>query len=222
MRSILFLSIFILADFAFGQNVKSKIEISEYMKDLTFTESDGQNLTMSIWMPMNYLELSAQNMPDYDPEIFDMIETWFSGYTLVMIYSGKMDIDKKMFVSESESTIRNKVSLEYNSKKYKPLPPNQLSDELAQLSAMLKPMMGQMFGSMGPGMNFFFFDVRDGKRNSMLDPYKDTDFKVNVDKEKFNYNLPVPSLFEDKECEKDGENYPSNYNYCPIHGNELK
>jgi hypothetical protein len=221
MRTTLLLSTILLATITFGQTPKSTIDLSEYMKDLTKSESDGSQITMSIWMPSNYWDIATKNNPDFDKESIELLKSFIGGYTLMIVYSGKMDIDKQMFVSESETKIRNSVSLEYNNKKYKAPSPTQLPDELAQLSQALKPAMTQMFGSMGPGMNFFFFDIRDGQNNAMIDPYKDTDFKITVDKESFNYNLPAASLFEDKECEKDGEKYPSNYNYCPIHGNKL-
>ena len=173
-------------------------------------------------MPPNYWDLVAKGNPQFDKKSVESLKALIGGYTLVLVYSGELSTSTRSFVSESEETIRKSVTLEYNNKKYKPLSPNQLPEELAQFSAYLKPTMTQMFGTMGPGMNFFFFDIKDANKASLIDPYKDTDFKITVDSETFNYNLPLPSLFEDKKCEVDGENYPSNYNFCPIHGNELK
>lgn len=218
---ILFLTITI-STFSFGQKIKEKIDFTEYVKYLSQTKTDGQDFKMSMWMPLNYLDLSAKARPDYDPEVIKFLEELFDGYTLVMIYSGEIDTDNQMFVSESASTTRNKVYLEFQGKKYKPLTDSQLTDELSELTESIKPMINQMVGSLGPGMNLFFFDVRDDNNKSLIDPYKDNDFKIKIEKEIFHYNLPVPALFEDKKCEIENETYPSNYNYCPIHGNQLK
>ena len=194
--------------------------MSKFTVNINRTVTDGKEMHIALWFPVMYWDLAAKSFNAQQQEI-DMIKSWMGGYTMFMVYHGEMDVESQGFVSESEKAMRSKISMEFNGKTYKPVPTSDLPEELQAFVGAFKPMMTQMFGTMGPGMNAYFFDVRDSMGDSEIDPYKNTDFKILFDKKVMNFDLPLPSLYPDKPCELDGEMYPSNYNYCPIHGNKL-
>lgn len=222
MRNSLF-GLFICCSFTLFAQERPIAEVSqsELMTDIMKIEVVDGLYTEVIWFPEVYWEMyAAQN--NMSEEDMNSITRMFQGYSLFVAFVGKIDPSTKSWNSYSSEKLAKTLSVTYEGKTYKPLGEDELTSELNLLTQIMQPMFAQMFGSMGEGFHCYFFDIRDNDLNPLIDPKKDTDLEVKAGKEKLMFNLPVAALFENKTCPEDQQEYPYNYNYCPIHGKPLK
>jgi hypothetical protein len=165
--------------------------------------------------------LSAKDPKTFGPEIVTQLKQMLGNKSIFIAISGKVSVGTRKFESKEESYLRNNISVVMNGKTYKPISESKLSEELLMLNDYLKPMFAQMLGDMGAGMSVFYFEIVNNAGESLLDPYSNADFNVNLASTKAPFHLPLPSLYKEVKCTNDGELFPANYEFCPYHGSKL-
>lgn len=223
MKFIAFLSILLTVSQVVGQELPLEtVDQTKLIKDLVKSEAVNNKTYMSLWLPEVYWEFMVGQGVLTELQYEEFI-SMTKGYSIFFVFAGSLNDENTLWDADSETKLLKQIQITYNGKVYTPLKDKQLTVELRDFSETMQPMMTQMFGSMGNGFRYFFFDIRDSNQECIVDPLKDSDLKIKIDNDvTFTYNLPFPSLFEDKKCPVDSEEFPYNYNYCPIHGNELK
>ena len=103
----------------------------------------------------------------------------------------------------------------------KPLSDSEISGDAKNLFAMMKPIMANMFGQFGQGMEFICFNGVDSKGKKLLDPKQEGSFSLIFTDTTYKWRLPLGSLLPPKYDPQTGEEFPGNYNYNPFTGKKL-
>lgn len=219
--------LFIALVLSFSSISQQKLELkdvdqSKLLKDITFTKSENGEIVVLYWFPHLYWEiLSAKDPKTYSSEMVSQLKEMLGNKSIFMAVSGKLNSQTQKFDMKPESYLRNNFSVNFKGKSYKPIPESKLSEELLLLNDYIKPMFSRMLGDLGSGMTLFYFEIADNPEETLLDPYSDVDFGMELNTFKNVFHMPLPSLFQDSKCSNDGELFPANYEYCPYHGSKL-
>lgn len=187
------------------------------LEEIQYTRQSQGNLKLVWWIPADYWELAIGENGGATPEQIAYIKDLLEEYTIII--AGDYTINGTDF---KVNKLNNGVTLYGLQGEKVPLLKNsQIDGKVAIIiNEVLKPLFTEMAGKMGSGMSFFVYNnKKDGK--IMIDPRKAGEFKVEVNKDVFTWQLPLVSLLSDKTCPVNQEKLPGNYVYCPIHGNKL-
>jgi hypothetical protein len=109
---------------------------------------------------------------------------------------------------------------------YKPL---ESVDEDAQgFSNLMRPILKNILGPMGEGVQIFFFPKKDAQGKEFADPRRPSDLALLVTDlmdpgiNTYVWHLPLTSLLPAKYCPVGKEKVKANWKYCPWHGNKLQ
>lgn len=214
MKKILFLLTF-FAGLQISAQQKSTSE--KMLEEIQYTRQSQENLKLVWWIPADYWELAIGENGGATPEQIAYIKDLLEEYTIII--AGDYTINGTDF---KVNKLNNGVTLYgLQGEKVPLLKDSQIDGKVAIIiNEVLKPLFTEMAGKMGSGMSFFVYNnKKDGK--IMIDPRKAGEFKVEVNKDVFTWQLPLVSLLSDKTCPVNQEKLPGNYVYCPIHGNKL-
>lgn len=210
------------ASFAQEKLAMKDVDQNKLLKDIVYTHSSNEDVTILYWFPVTYWEmLSAKDPKTFGPEVVTQLKQMLGNKSIFIAISGTVSTGARKFESREESYLRNNISVVMKGKTYKPISESKLSEELLMLNGYLKPMFAQMLGDMGAGMTVFYFEIIDNAGDNLLDPYSSGDFNLNLASTKATFHLPLPSLYKDVKCANDGELFPANYEFCPYHGSKL-
>jgi len=210
------------ASFAQQKLEMKDVDQNKLLKDIVYTHSSNEDVTILYWFPVTYWEmLSAKDPKTFGPEIVTQFKQMLGNKSIFIAISGRVITTARKFESKEESYLRNNISVVMNGKTYKPISESKLSEELLMLNDYLKPMFAQMLGDMGAGMSVFYFEIVDNAGDNLLNPYSSADFNLNLASTKATFHLPLPSLYKDVKCANDEELFPANYEFCPYHGSKL-
>ncbi|MDH4473299.1 MAG: hypothetical protein QE487_11885 [Fluviicola sp.] len=217
------LSLFLVISLSSNAQKKiADIDFSKLMKDITITKAGTQQIECSIWMPTIYWEVVARDNPNMPADAVEQIISIVDNYIIICFVKASINEKTLAYEPMQESVIRKKLVLEFNGKTYKALYYNKLPDEVQNIKDILEPTFARMLGEFGNGLSVFFFEIKDDEGNNLIDPTQKGSFNLKLDDTFMTFNLPLPSLCEDKICTTDDVLFPGNYIYCPFHGTELK
>ncbi|NQX81347.1 MAG: hypothetical protein HRT66_05055 [Flavobacteriaceae bacterium] len=217
----LFSTLFILLSMtSFGQT-NSKVDLIEFIREIQIWEKDGNNMSLSFWIPTSYWKIALEDNPQIPKETLSQIESAFKDYVFVCALDLDINADGTMDYTE-ETELRKTILIEDNrGVVYRPLAESNISDEAKSFASAIKPMFTQMFGQIGSGIHFYFFSIRDHESENIINEKKVGEFTIKHSSRNFKYLLPLVTLLPSKKCPKDGATMKGNWNYCPIHGLEL-
>lgn len=219
---LLLITLISFSSFAQQKLDLKEVDMNKLLKDILYTDAGKEQITVLYWIPEIYWEVMAAKDPkNFSPETMNQIREMLGNKTIFFAVSGKMNTSTHLFEAKEESYLRSNISVTFNGKTYKPIPQAKLSEELKFLNDYMKPIFTQMMGDMGAGMTLFYFDMADADGENLLNPYSDSDFKLELGPAKNTFHLPLPSLYKDSKCANDGELFPANYEFCPYHGSKL-
>jgi len=213
------ISIILLTFFAFGslraQLSANQVDYQLFSKEILKTDNSIEEINLTMWLPPIFWDVASSqlHLPQKD---VDELKSYMKDYTILIVCRGTIDLRTGVLSMLSESELRQKLLLEYNNKTYEPLKTEELSDDQLSMSIVIKPIFSQMMGQFGSGIQIFFFSTGE------ISPLKNEDFSLSIGTRTLTYELPIACLYPNKTCTEDKKEYPSNYIYCPIHGNKLK
>lgn len=91
----------------------------------------------------------------------------------------------------------------------------------------MKPMLKNMMGSMGEGLQFLLFPSADSTGKVFADPHKSSEIYLDVSdimgtaSSTYTWRLPLSSLSQAKYCPVGKERVEANWKFCPWHGVKL-
>ncbi len=214
---LLFTSI-ILSSFAQEEH---KVDLTELLKDIQQFESNDGNMEMTFWIPRCYWRIALEGRDEIAPETLGLIEDAFKDYELVCVLYVESNLDGTFDFTSEPKMRKDLIIKDSDGKKYKPLDTDELSEQVIYFDAMIKPMFSQMFGQMGEGMHFYYFEIKNKNDDNLINEFEASEFFVYHSNKEFKFSLPLPSLLPPKNCPIDNEEMKGNWKYCPIHGEAL-
>ena len=71
-------------------------------------------------------------------------------------------------------------------------------------------------------VNFHLSNRPNKKGEKLVNPKEKENFEIRLDKEVFQWRLPLGALLPPRYCPTDDEELSGAWNYCPYHGKALK
>jgi hypothetical protein len=200
-----------------------EIDFPGLVRELQQSPNEPGYVGMVWWIPTEYWEFSAERSGSSEEKAKETFAP-LRKYTVVAVAVGKIGIGNINWVSEPE--IRDSVSLrDSDGNSYPPL--QKLSGDAEGLATMMKPIFGNIAGSMGQNIQLLFFSATNKMAKPIADPLSPGSFSVVVSKliegkEKvFEWKLPLTALSPPKYCPVGKERVQANWKYCPWHGVKL-
>jgi hypothetical protein len=207
----LLLSQSVMADF--------KPDTSAMVRDLTVTKQSGDHITMVMWLPPQFWRASFEAGGLAGPKV-DQSMKELNPYVLLAVADGHKALASVTF-SEPE-LLKNSVTIENpRGDRLSALPDDAISEGVKTLTQMMRPVMGNMLGSLGLHLAFIVFPATDKEGRATVEPTKEGTFVVHVGEVDVRYRLPLGSLLPPAIDLKTGESFPGNYRFNPFSGNKL-
>lgn len=215
-------AIFLFSVSAFAQDKKDLVDVNlddliiETQFNLDAPGSDDIKLVW--WIPSEFWGTIYAQDESIDDETADEIVSALDQYTMVIVVDGEITT-MGSFKSKSEKVLRKNLSIyDEDGKEYTALEESEIGFETLMFMNILEPILANLLGKMGEGMEVLVFQKNDDK---VLDPYEGSGQIVYEDNT-IELDLPLSSLITDKTCPEDGEKMNPKWKFCPYHGTELE
>ena len=196
--------------------------VSDLVRETQKHSNVPGKLTMVWWLPEEFWSVSFQQSGSLTTEQQEAFLKTVRPYLLVAAVDGTIGpIGGSEFVDLESLRARIKVT-DKKGRSYSPLPDDQLTGDVKNLSALLRSMFGNMLGAMGQGLHLFFFPAATTDGSSIAAATKEGTFSVEVGEQSFTWRLPLATLLSPKTCPVDGETMSGGWKYCPWHGKALE
>jgi hypothetical protein len=197
-----------------------KPNTASMMKDLTISKQSQDHLTMVMWLPPQFWRASLEAGGVTDPNRVEQFMKDLSPYVILATADGRRALASVTF-SEPE-LLRNTVTIENaRGDRLSALPDDEVSEGVRTLIQMMRPVFGNMLGSLGQHLAIVVFPAADKEGRATVDPSKDGTFVVHVGDVEMRYRLPLGSLLPPMIDLKTGEVFQGNYHFNPFTGNKL-
>jgi hypothetical protein len=216
---VLFCAIMIVFWFsAMGWTKKHKIDLGEFIKEITIINVNDRQTQSAIWLPF---EFNAGAVGGKDKAATDI--SVLKSYLIFMVQCSIDNQDRHIFASQDEITGRA-ILKSSTSASIKPLAsiPQELSAKLESIRAA----MGGDGGSM-TNMYFLVFDLNDSAGKSIIDSSTRDKLTLTLgsaglfDRTEFVWHTPFDATTDAGVCPKCGEKIKAKWHYCPWCGNKL-
>jgi hypothetical protein len=199
-----------------------RVDLQKFILDTQRLEQGQNSFRLVWWIPTEYWEESFRNVPtltdDQKREFYKAVED----YMIVCVVDAEISAFGSVMPT-SRDQILDKLALSIGQgKTMKPLSDSETSSDAKNLFAMMKPIMANMFGQFGQGMEFICFNGFDAKGKKLFDPKREGFFAVIFADATYKWRLPLGSLLPPKYDPQTGEEFPGNYNYNPFTGKKLE
>lgn len=206
------------------------ISIPAYSKDVNLQNfiNETQKMTQGPrsflliwWIPTEYWQEAFKNEPNMHQSQKDAFFAAVNDYTVFSVIDASIT-ELGSIVPVSREEIVNRISLSVGQEvKILPLPEDALTSDAKNIFTFMKPMMTNMLGQFGKGMEFICFKGTDTAGKRLLNPAEEKSFAVNYAGQSFGWRLPLGCLLPEKHDAITGEKFPGNYIYNPYTGNKL-
>ncbi|MDQ8204524.1 hypothetical protein [Pelagicoccus sp. SDUM812003] len=202
--------------------VCSQIHATDITKLVQETQKIAQtpgNMSLVWWIPLEFWEESLDQDPRMTEEQkADFIEI-LEEYTVFAVVESEIGTFGS-FKHKPKSEIRDNVKFEIDGDEIEQIPYIAVNQDASNFFITMKPLMGQMMGEMGKGMEFIVFPNEIGGER-LLDPRSEGAFTFTSFGNEFKWRLPLGSLMPPMIDQSTGEEFPGNYSFNPYNGNEL-
>lgn len=171
------------------------------------------------WIPTAYWEEALKNESSVTSTQRAEIITTLEDYTVFAVVKGKFGAMASL-ETESREKLLPSIELTVDGKVVAPLGDDDIKPATQNLLSMLKPVLGNMLGTFGKGMEFIVYPNRKNSK-AILDPRKKGAFDYKVGSEVYHWRLPLGSLLEPKKDVSTGDVFPGDFLYNPYTGVKL-
>jgi hypothetical protein len=179
-------------------------------------------ITMVWWLPEEFWSVSFRQSDQVSAEQQEAFLKAVRPYLLIAAVDGKLGPLGGSEFADKESLQASIQVLDKTGKSYVPLSEDELTDDVKNLSALLRSMFANMLGAMGRGLHLFFFPATTADGSAIAVATKEGTFSVVMGDQSFTWRLPIGSLLPAKVCPVDGERMTGAWKYCPWHGKLLE
>jgi hypothetical protein len=181
------------------------------------------NKQMAIWFPVDFWRIVGNQMK-ISTEFVQNLTNNMDDYLLFAVVDYTISKNGGGITFKSDYEIRNTIKFIDSAKTiYLPLKESEFSEETNRMIETLKPIMKNLLGQFGEGMQLFLFKTKKDKKggNSIL-IQKENNLNLQWNNVSLKWKLPFASVLALKYCPIDIEEMKGNWNYCPTHGKKLE
>lgn len=199
------------------------MDFSAFIRETQQSPSEPGYAGLVWWIPTEYWEISSQRNGTTEKRAKEEFAP-LRKYTVVAVALGKIGVGNINWISEPE--IRSSVFLRDSEGNTYPAV-QKLTGDAEGLAAMLKPVFGNILGTMGQNIQLMFFPASNKMSKLIADPSASGGFSVILSKlidgkdKVFEWKLPLTTLSPPKYCPVGKERVQANWKYCPWHGVKL-
>ena len=217
-----FIFVITIISFLIGNLAYSKdVNLQSFIQETQKMSQGQQSFRLIWWIPTEYWKEAFKNEANMTQNQKEAFYDAVDGYTVLSVIDAKTtDLGSIVPFPKEEILSRISLSVEQN-KKMLPLSDDELTSDAKNLFAMMKPLMANMLGQFGQGMEFICFKGTDSTGARLLNPKLEKSFAVNYAGLSYKWRLPLGSLLPAKYDSLTGEEFPGNYIYNPFTGNKL-
>jgi len=214
-KTVLIFACFVFLSVTHGQAA----DVSELTKETQKSANDSGKFTLVWWIPTEFWTLALKN----DPRMTDAQRADFSTaldkYTIIAVVAGDFG-PMASFQAKSRSEIAQHSELRVNDKVLPILDTASISMSASNFISLMKPLMANMLGNFGQGMEFLVYS-NDDKGGKIISAAKPGSFTYTVFEKKFTWHLPLGSLLPAEVDPATKEEFPGNYFFNPYTGAKL-
>jgi hypothetical protein len=192
------------------------------IKDLEIMKKTDERMTLVIWLPTEFWRASLEASGKVVPEEIERVVKELDQYVIVAVSDGQMGIAGSVNFSEPE-LVKNATTIEdAHGKTLTPLPDEEVSGGVRNLTQMMRPLFANMAGALGSHLAIVIFkgtDQKEGYRT--VEATGQGAFVVHVGTVEVRYRLPVGSLLPPALDAKTGESFPGSFQFNPYTGAKL-
>jgi len=203
----------------FGVAACPAADVSELTKETQKSVNENKKFTLVWWIPTEFWSLALKD----DKNITDAQRTDFftalDKYTIVVVVTGDFG-PMAAFQAKSRTDIIQNSELRVNDKVLPVLAAADISQSAVNFIAMMKPLMANMLGNFGQGMEFLLYS-NEQKGAKMLAATKPGGLTYTIYGKTFAWHLPLGSLLPPEIDPATKEQFPGNYLFNPYTGSKL-
>lgn len=185
-----------------------------------FAQNEDKTLNIyTFWFPVDFWELSTKGHPGVAQEDLTRMKEALKNYLVIAV--SEMDNSLGFMNYTLRDELKDKVSVvNSEGQQLEWIEIYDLPHDAYLAVNSFDETVENMFGLLGKGLEFMVFDI--SECNTLFNPQASSGFfKINVGDYEMEFNLPLGAFLPKKKCPVSAELYNGNWNYCPIHGNEL-
>ena len=195
--------------------------INDFVIDCTRSNGNGQNRQLAIWFPPELWQIANAQNKDIPPAVLQNIVNEMKDYMMFCVVD--YTVSGTQFKFSSEEEIKKSIRLVDSSKTiYIPLEEEDISPSAKELINLFKPMMAQLVGQFGEGMQVILFKAKQIKGKPAIDLTRKNSFTLELAQHRLKWSTPFGSLLPPKYCPIDKETMKGNWDFCPEHGVKLE
>ncbi len=183
---------------------------------------DGARLTLVWWIPNEYWEASAKGSAQSSPQQLRQLIALVERYVIVAVVDGELGALGSVKTRPLEAIVSSIQLVAPGGIRFPPLGEDQLSPDLRTFFQVMKPLLANMLGQVGKGLEFIAFDGRRPDGGRLLDPRREESFAIMFDGRRYEWRLPLGSLLPPAVDARTGERFPGNYRFNPYTGDRLR
>lgn len=197
----------------------SAVNIQDLIQETQRLNQEANTMTLVWWVPSAFWEESMRsNRSLSDEQVADFVAI-LDEYSTFIVIRAKIGV-MGSFTFADRDELADNLKFVVGDAELAPLAMADLNGDARNFFTVMKPMMTQMLGQMGEGMEFFVYPNRIAGE-VLLDPRQEGHFAFTAYENEFDWRLPLGSLLPPATDPATGETFPGNYRYNPFTGSKL-
>lgn len=197
------------------------VDLAALIHDTQRTAPGNDQMSLAWWVPEEYWRVSFAQEKTLSAEGIEEMLKALHPYTLVAVVDGKMGPMGGVTFRPEAEVRKDIVLVDTSGKEHRPLDDDAINKDVKLFLGFIKPILGDMMGSMGESMYFFAFPSHSEAGKPLANALGEGTLSVKVGEQSFDWKLPLGSLMPPKVCPKDKEILNGAWTYCPWHGEKL-
>jgi hypothetical protein len=196
-------------------------DLGRMVADTQRSRQEGGRVVLVWWIPSEYWVESNRGDPNVSAQHVKQLVGVVDRYVLVAVIDGEISPVGGVNAKPYDEIIKGIQLVAPGGARFPPLGLDQLSPDMRTFLQVIRPLLANMLGQMGKGLEFVAFDGRRPDGGRLIDPRREERFTVVYNNHNYDWRLPLGSLLPPARDPKTGENFPGNYRFNPFTGDRL-
>jgi hypothetical protein len=196
-------------------------DLQRLVQDTQRSAQEPGSVLLVWWIPTEYWAAVMQGNPGATPELIKQFEDALDSYLVVAVAA--VDVGPMGGMTpRGRPKIEANTQLLIEGKPIAPLDEKDIGADARNFVAMMKPMMSNMLGQFGQGIEFLLYPNPPGKGLPKISAVDEGRFSYSAFGHAFDWRLPIGSLLDPKIDPATGEKFPGDYKFNPYTGSKLE